>query len=231
MDNIQSTGEPAVATKTSGLAIASLVLGILGFCTFGLAGIVGLILGIIGLITVRQSAGQLKGQGLAIAGIVVSAVSLVMLFFAILMVILTLAIHRAREVARAVPLMANTKQLCLAMIMYCEDNEGKFPNSDNWPVLLSDYIEDEKILTSPFDPDAGRAYAMNDWLNERKISEIQEISMTVLLFEARFGSPPAGGQELLPDEPQALIGYVIGFGDGHVEFVPPERIEQLIWSP
>jgi len=72
---------------------------------------------------------------------------------------------------------------------------------------------------------------MNARLNGKKLSEIPNLARTVLLFEARFGSVPAGGQELLPTKPRGIGGYVIGFVDGHVECVTPERLDELIWSP
>ena len=53
-------------TGTSGLAVASLVVGLLGICTFGLGGIVGLILGIMATINAKRDG---KGQGVAYAGI------------------------------------------------------------------------------------------------------------------------------------------------------------------
>ncbi len=62
--------------KTSGLAVASLVLGIAGFFTLGLGGIVGLVLGCVGLSGIRRSEGRLTGRGLAIAGIATSGASI-----------------------------------------------------------------------------------------------------------------------------------------------------------
>src|SRR5438552_4054596 len=56
---------PPPSAKTSGMAIASLVLGILGFC--GITAIVGLILGIVGLNQINRSNGQIRGKGLAVA--------------------------------------------------------------------------------------------------------------------------------------------------------------------
>jgi prepilin-type processing-associated H-X9-DG protein len=231
MDNLQSQNKPSEAVKTSGLAIASLILGILGFCTFGLAGIAGFILGIVGLIVISKSAGQIKGGGLAIAGIIVSAVSLITLFILLLMAILMPALTQARDQARDVASMSNVKQLCLATLMYCDDNEQRFPPCDNWPDALKPYYREPKILSSPYASDAGRSYAMNAKLNGRRISDISKRGQTVLLFEARSGSAPAGGRELLPDEPRGPRGYIIGFVDGHVERVPPERLEELIWEP
>ncbi len=62
--------------KRSRLAVASFVCGLLGLLTCGLGAIVGLILGIAGLMRIRQSGGTLRGEGLAVTGIVVSGASL-----------------------------------------------------------------------------------------------------------------------------------------------------------
>jgi len=77
---------PPVApqAKTSGLAIAALVCGIVGLCTAGLGGIAGIILGIVAMAKVNRSAGQLKGKGLAIGGIIVGILSI--LLWAVLIV-------------------------------------------------------------------------------------------------------------------------------------------------
>ena len=77
---------PPVApqAKTSGLAIAALVCGIAGLCTAGLGGIAGIILGIVAMVKVKRSAGQLKGKGLAIGGIIAGILSI--LLWAVLIV-------------------------------------------------------------------------------------------------------------------------------------------------
>jgi len=233
MDEVQSRAEALAAAKTSGLAIASLVLGICGFVSCGIASIAGVILGIIGLVSISKSAGQLKGQGLAVVGIVVSTITLVLVpMMCILIAILMPALAGARHQAKRVVTMNYAKQLCLAMIMYCDEHDGRFPPGDNWPDVLPPYLgHDESILRSPFDPQAGRAWAMNVHLNGRQRSDIDQPGRTVLVFEARFGSRPAGGQELLPEEHRGRTGYVIGFLDGHVECVRPERLDELIWQP
>ena len=233
MDEVQSQAKPPVEAKTSGLAIASLILGICGFISCGIASIAGLILGIVGLSSISKSAGQLKGQGLAIAGVVVSAVSIVLVpLMCIMMALLMPALVRAQHQAMSAVAVNHAKQLCLAMIMYSDDNDGRFQRLDNWPKLLEPYLgHDEKILGSPFDPKAGRAWAMNAHLDGRQRSDIDQPGRTVLVFEARFGSPPSGGRELLPEEPRGVRGYVIGFLDGHVEYVRPERLDELIWQP
>ncbi len=232
MNNVNPVAQPLPSAKTSGLAIASLVLGISGIFTCGLTAIIGLILGIVGLCAINKRAEQLKGKGLAIAGIVTSAFGIVLIpFIAILMALLMPALSSARTQARTVLLKSYAKQICLAMVMYCDENDGRFPPVENWPDVLKPYIGNEKILTSPFAPEAGRAWVMNQHLDGRKISDIKQPAGTVFIFEARLNSPPAGGRELLPESPRGHRGYVIGFVDGHVECVPPERFDELIWAP
>ncbi|MFM2090457.1 MAG: hypothetical protein RLZZ127_946 [Planctomycetota bacterium] len=65
--------QPEAPRHGSGLAITSLVLGILAFITCGLTAIPGLICGIIALVKKRP------GQGMAIAGVVCSGVSFLFL--------------------------------------------------------------------------------------------------------------------------------------------------------
>jgi len=65
---------PAPAPKTSGHAIAGLLVGLAGLCTCGVGGIAGLVLSIVALKKIDASRGTLGGRGLAIAGIIASAV-------------------------------------------------------------------------------------------------------------------------------------------------------------
>jgi MFS family permease len=67
-------GTPAPAPKTSGHAIAGLIVGLAGLCTCGVGGIAGLVLSIVALKKIDASRGTLGGRGLAIAGIIASAV-------------------------------------------------------------------------------------------------------------------------------------------------------------
>jgi hypothetical protein len=117
------------------------------------------------------------------------------------------------------------------MMMYSEDHDGFLPPAHNWPDALDHYLADGRILEYPFDQHAGRAWAMNASLSGRRLRDIQQPYRTVLIFESRLGSPPAGGRELLPQRPRGRKGYVIGFLDGHAEIVRPENLGTLIWIP
>jgi len=65
---------PAAPQPGSGLAITSLVLGILGF--LGITSVLGVIFGIVALVQIRAQ--RQRGKGLAIAGIAVSAAWIVL---------------------------------------------------------------------------------------------------------------------------------------------------------
>jgi hypothetical protein len=216
--------------KTSGRAIASLILGICGIFTCGLSAIAGLVLGIVSLRAIGKSQGGLKGTGLAIAGIGVSGTTLLTMLIMIAMTI-PASINLVRNESMTAMSINNAKDISLAMLIYCDENDGNFPPVGNWPDALKPYIRNVKRLTSPFAPEAGRAWAMNKNLDGRKRHDIKLPHRTVLIYEARLDSPPAGGPESLPECPRGRRGYVIGFLDCHVECVKPERLDDLIWIP
>jgi type II secretory pathway pseudopilin PulG len=73
--------------KSTGLAIASLIIGVISIFTLGLLGIgalTGLVLAIVALVKIKNNPEKYGGQGMAIAGLVTSAVSLVLAFFIVI---------------------------------------------------------------------------------------------------------------------------------------------------
>ena len=229
---VQPVAEPPAApakAKTSGLAIASLVLGIAGPCTVGLGSIIGLILGIVGLVKIGKSAGAKGGRGLAIAGIVISAIGLLVLP-AILAAILLPAVFGALDLAHATSSVSNVKQLCTAAQVYATSHGEQLPPADSWPQVFQEQMGlSAAVMADPADQQGGRAYAMNAGLDSKATAP--DMGRTVLFFECRPGAPPAGGPDLLPDKPRHAGRYVIGFLDGHVESVAPEEVRRLIWQP
>jgi prepilin-type processing-associated H-X9-DG protein len=223
---------PAAQPKTSRLAIASLVCGIVGPCTVGLASIAGIILGIVGLVKIGGSAAALRGRGLAIAGIVVSVVGILILpVLAMLAAILLPAVFGAREMAYSASSANNVKQLCSVTMQYATSHRQKLPPADTWPEVFQEQVGlSPQVMADPADEGGGRAYAMNAALAGGTIV-VPAPGQTVLFFECRPGSPPSGGPDLLPEKPRHAGRYVIGFLDGHVESVPPDRVRSYIWEP
>jgi hypothetical protein len=86
-------GVPAPAQQTTnGLAIASLVLGIIWI--FGLGSILAVIFGFVGRKQIRQSGGRQSGDGLAIAGIVLGLIGVVgLVLWIVLIAVVATNIH------------------------------------------------------------------------------------------------------------------------------------------
>jgi hypothetical protein len=81
-----SADRPTAARGTNGLAVASMVLGIIGIFIqlFGILPILAIVFGIMGLRRSDAAAG--RGRGMAIAGIVLGAVGLVILIVVLIWV-------------------------------------------------------------------------------------------------------------------------------------------------
>jgi hypothetical protein len=76
--------------RTNGLAIASLCCSIGGFVVFGVPSILGVIFGFVGRSQIKRSNGAQKGDGLALAGIIIG---LVVSAFWLLVVIAVVVAH------------------------------------------------------------------------------------------------------------------------------------------
>jgi len=223
---------PATQPRTSRMAIASLVCGIVGPCTVGLCSIIGVILGIVGLVKIGKDPAALRSRGLAIAGIVVSGLGILILpFLWALAAILLPAVYGALSLANSASSANNVKQLCSVTMQYAASHRQKLPPVDTWPEVFQQQLGlPPQVMADPTDEEGGRAYAMNAALAGGTLVA-PDPGRTVLFFECQPGSPPAGGPELLPEKPRHAGRYVIGFLDGHVEAVPPENIENLVWEP
>jgi type IV pilus assembly protein PilA len=114
----------ASSDKSNGLAIASLVIGIFSFLTFGLFGVgalAGLVLGIVALRRVKRAPAVYGGQGLAIAGIVTSALSFAIVVpIAIIAAIAIPNLMASRRAADEAAAISSLRQLYIAEVTYHE---------------------------------------------------------------------------------------------------------------
>lgn len=153
----------ATPGQMSSMAIVSLVLGILGLVSFGLTALVGLVLGIVSLVKINNSRGALKGQGVALAGTIVSGFFLLML--PIFAAMLLPALARAKARAQSIVCMNNMKQLALGEMMYANDNKDRFSSADTWCDAVGKYVPNQKTFLCPSgDPSQRCHYAFNSRL-------------------------------------------------------------------
>jgi len=212
--------------KTSGMAVASLVLGIVGFC--GITAIIGIILGVAAQVKIRRSGGQLKGSGLAIAGMVVSCV---MLLFSIplLAALLLPALAKVKQSAENGGCENNARQVALAVRLYADENEGKCPPAVNWCDAIVNNLPGPETLRCPQRRGEKSGFAFNAKLAGKTLSSIPPD--TVLIFESDGGWNSTGGSEAVLSRPPHGRSYFFGFADGSVRPVARDELPQLRWEP
>jgi hypothetical protein len=232
------------ASRTSGLAIASLVLGVLGFC--GITGLAGLILGILALAQIRRSAGTVKGTGLAVAGIIVSAVMLAALIIAAIAVPLAI-MKQQRQFGPGGPAFnpqptlgrpqnwtsdpdrcaANVKAITLGALRSASGNDGRFPDGSNWCDTVQVYLPALSTLRCPSDGSNDRcSYGFNAAVSGLPTNQVSP--RTVVIFESRSGWNLTGGSSHTRTRHG---GVMVGFADGTTAQIAPGQEGTLRWEP
>ena len=227
---LPSAAPPIPEKTTSGLAVTSLVLGILGLFTCGITALFGLIFGVMALVKGRQGRGGLGGNGIALAGVIVSAIFVFMI--PIIVALLLPAFAAAKQRAQEINCMNNEKQLALAVHMYSSDNKDQFPPAATWCDAILSHVGSDKFFQCPAgDPGKRCNYAYNAKLGGLDESKINP--NTVLIFETEGGWNVSGGPELMLNQARHRRGrvLVVAFVDGHVEAVAGSRLNTLRWDP
>jgi len=136
--------------KTSGKAIASLVLGIGSLLTAVLTGLPAILFGILALVDINNPRKHVSGKGIAISGIVLGS------FMSFIWLLVPGWSHDPGRAARRTQCVNNLKQIALAMHNYVSvygcfppaatyDADGKPLLS--WRVLVLPYLEQETLYS------------------------------------------------------------------------------------
>jgi type II secretory pathway pseudopilin PulG len=145
---VNPTQPPLPDVRTDSKAIWSLVLGVLSVtCLWILAGIPAIVLGHISRSAIRSSMGRLKGEGMALAGLVLGYVSVALL--PVVLIVATIAIPsllRARQAANESAAVANLRTISGAEKTYLSGaGNGSYTDMD---ALISSNLLDESFKRS-----------------------------------------------------------------------------------
>jgi prepilin-type processing-associated H-X9-DG protein len=198
---------PTSLPRTAGLAIASLVLGILSItCCSILAGIPALILGSIALKRIGASGGTLGGKSQALAGIVMSMVSFALLPFvtaviAIAASVAVPALSAAQAKAQEAVCLNNVRQCTLACVRYAHDHDTAVPKS--WG-SVKNYVVNEtpgkSLLHCRKDPNRSVSYEIVN--PGQRLADLGPPEETIIVREIHANHR---GKR------------AVGYADGHVE--------------
>jgi hypothetical protein len=186
-------GNSAAPPKTSGLAIASLILGLLSFILSIFTAIPAVICGHISLGQIKKSAGAVTGRGMAIAGLVLGYLYFVVLA-AILFAIGGPAFKAGMAAALEAASLVHAKQIDTACHMYAAAHNGSFPNSLD--ELVPNYLPNRSMLISPLMPSDPDGYTYTPGLTTNS-------PPTTVLVEDKYDS----------SKNVRIVAYVDGSGN------------------
>lgn len=141
----------------------------------------------------------------------------------------TSPVRAARSAARSMTIsMNNVRQILLASIQYAGDHDDDFP--PNFETLLKKgYLWHPKVFIAPDSGDVVRA----DYPEDPKKATMEQLKLGpqnasyVFVPNLRHDAP-AEAIVVYEKKPFRKGGRVVGFNDGHTEFVPEERFRKLL---
>lgn len=109
------------------------------------------------------------------------------------------------------------RQIARAIQMYAASSDDMLPDPERWVDQIRPYLPQPDPLHCPNDKVAGLSYAMNKNLAGKKLHQIANPSLTVLVYESILHQPNANdtGQGW-PREPRHMGGNLVAFCDGSV---------------
>lgn len=147
MNNLEGPGINA-EPQTDGKAIGSLICGIASVTIFSiLAGIPAIILGHISRSDIRKSGGRLKGEGMALAGLIMGYVSLAIIPLILIIAVIAIpSLIRSRQASHEAAAVATLRTIRVAEETYQSTASGRFGLMTN---LIDKHLLDPDIESRP----------------------------------------------------------------------------------
>jgi prepilin-type processing-associated H-X9-DG protein len=126
---------------------------------------------------------------------------------------------QAREKARQTVCSSNEKQMALAILMYSQDYDEKFPPAPRWMDVTASYVKDDKVYHCPnvgHEPGV-YGYAFNTTLSMVQFEKVQEPKTQRMLIDSTNLARNASDTGVsLPSPGRHSRGSVMAYADGRV---------------
>jgi prepilin-type processing-associated H-X9-DG protein len=142
----------------------------------------------------------------------------------ILAAILFPVFSQARAKARATTCLSNTKQAGLAILMYQQDYDERYPPASQWMTVTDPYVKNESVYRCPEVRSNGPnayGYAYNSNLNLAPMDKVADPRDTAVLWDSTNLKKSASDTlQSLPIPGRHSGGNSIGLADGHSRWWP-----------
>lgn len=195
---------PMSRQVSSGLALASLIVAILGLCVPGL-GLVAIVLGVMAVMKASSSPETHGGKGFAIGGIVLGLAASLMWLVAGFLILTGYRMGRP-TIERTI----NMTQIATALQQYASDNGGWYPETAvDWDARLKKYDLDMTKISTP-DAPAG--------------------AKDVYVYVPGFKEPFNGSKILVYENPAYLTKGIVPvlYADGRVDLMDVDKLKQIL---
>ena len=206
---------PVAAVPRTGLAVATLVVGIAGLVVCPLVGFIAIVTGIIALTRASNEPHRYGGRGMAIAGLVCGSANVLLIPLYLCMgsamvSILVPSLSRARELSKRLVCASNMKAIGTAWKTYASDHPGEGIPSLDWLIDKGSIAPNQIICPS---------------------SGLTESNYVIVRYEPGGSDRTTDSKVVVMYEPKTNHGGEGGnflFADGHVSFVRVPEYDQLV---
>ncbi len=125
----------------------------------------------------------------------------------------------AKEAAKKVACLSNTKQQALGLIMYSTDHDDRFPGAKGWMDSVMEYTKNEAVYHCPsVEGSPNYGYALSRKLAGKKTVDIPNPRTEILVFESTLaGRSAVGGRETMPSPGRHRGNNNAAFADGRAQ--------------